>query len=240
MRESVKTSLAVLFIVVLAGVFWFALLAPKRDSANELSERATAVSAEIASEQYQLTAAVTAKENFASNYRKLVLLGKAVPSEAATSSLLVQLQGIGTRAKTSFVSIVLGGEGGGESAEAAVPAEGESALELPLGAAVGAAGLPAMQYSLEFEGGFFEIADFINELDALVETKNEEVDAKGRLVTIDGFSLNPVKEASGSDHKLTAAFHVTTYVTPADQGLTAGATEAGPEASEAIESEVTP
>jgi Tfp pilus assembly protein PilO len=237
MRESVKTSLAVLFIVLLAGVFWFALLAPKRDKANELSERATAVSAEVASEQSQLTEAAAARENFASYYRKLVLLGKAVPSEAATPSLLVQLQGIGTRAKTSFVSIVLGG--GGESSEAAAPVESESASELPLGAAVGAAGLPAMQYSLEFEGGFFEIADFIKELDSLVKTKNEEVDAKGRLVTIDGFTLAPNREGSSSN-KLTATFQVTTYVTPPDQGLTAGATETGPETSESIESEATP
>src|SRR2546429_4578815 len=46
---------------------------------------------------------------------------------------------------------------------------------------------------------------------------------RSRLATIDGFSLQP--SSSGG---LTANLAITTYVTPASQGLTAGATPAGP------------
>ena len=101
MKESSKTVLAVLCVVALALVFWLALLAPKRDKAGELSERSDALSAEVATEQAKASEAVAAKEEFPSLYRQLVLLGKAVPAEAATPSLLVQLNGVGARAKAS-------------------------------------------------------------------------------------------------------------------------------------------
>ncbi len=86
-----------------------------------------------------------------------------------------------------------------------------------------------MPYSLEFEGGFFEVADFIQALDRAVKTKNGEVDARGRLVTIDGFELVPAENGqAGASETLTAHFTVSTYVTPPGQGLTAGATSSGP------------
>ena len=60
---------------------------------------------------------------------------------------------------------------------------------MPLGAAIGPAGLAVMPYTLIFEGNFFQVADFIHGLDSLVETKNEEVAVTGRLITINGFAL---------------------------------------------------
>jgi Tfp pilus assembly protein PilO len=229
-----KTVLAVLSVILLAGAFWLILLAPKREKAYELSEEATAISAELASASSQLAAAKRAKENFGSLYSKLTLIGKAVPSESGTSSLVVQLQGIANRSKTSFVTIEFGAEGGGESAEPSAPA-GSSTPRLPIGAVVGPAGLPAMPYTLKFGGNYFEIARFIKELDSLVKTDNEGVDANGRLVLIDGFTIEPEEEeeAGAAAGPLKATFQVTTYVAPPNEGLTAGATAAGPESVEA-------
>ncbi len=91
-----------------------------------------------------------------------------------------------------------------------------------------------MPYALEFDGGFFAIADFIEGIDSLVETRDGTVDAKGRLVTIDGFNMAPSGEEEGSaSSDLHASFSVTTYVTPPGQGLTAGATAEGPSATPA-------
>jgi Tfp pilus assembly protein PilO len=227
MRQSTQTALAVLAVIALAGAFWLLLLAPKREKANELSEQTSTLSAAVASEQAKVTEAVTAKEQFPNYYRQLVLLGKAVPADAATPSLLVQLNGISRQAQTLFKTISLGA--GGEEGGNGEVSEGPGAM-LPIGASVGAAGLPAMPYLLEFQGGFFGIADFIEGLDSLVETENGEVIANGRLVTIDGFTMSPPPEGgSTSNQALTASFQVTTYVTPPDQGLTAGATSSGPE-----------
>lgn len=108
------------------------------------------------------------------------------------------------------------------------PATEASAATQPLGAVVGAAGLPTLPYELAFQGTFFDVADFIGGLDGLVTPQDDgaRVSSDGRLFTIDGFSLQP--SAPGSSSKLDASFLVTTYVTPEDQGLTGGASPNGP------------
>jgi hypothetical protein len=100
-----------------------------------------------------------------------------------------------------------------------------AASTLPLGAAIGPAGLAVMPYELTFSGDFFHIADFIEGLDALVKSENEKVDVRGRLITINGFSLAP-SQAGFPD--LEASFTVTTYLTPPSEGVTAGATPEAP------------
>jgi Tfp pilus assembly protein PilO len=224
--EQTKIALVVVAMIALAGVFWLVLLAPKRDKAGELSEQVSALSTEVTAAKSEAATALGAKKNFAVDYQQLVELGAAVPAEAATPSLLIQLNGLSDRARTSFQTIALGS--GGESGAAP---EGTSTALLPLGASAGPSGFAAMPYTLAFEGGFFDITKFIDSLDGLVTTKaNGKVDAHGRLITIDSFSLAPVgSEGTGSSSsQLAANFAVTTYVTPPGQGLTAGASAAGP------------
>jgi Tfp pilus assembly protein PilO len=225
-NESTKTALAVVFVIVIAAGFWLILLSPKRDQANELKEQASTLSTELEAARTQADEALAAKKDFTADYAQLVQVGKAVPADSGTSSLLVELEALGIVTHTSFDSISLGtGEGGGEASS-----EGSESTALPpLGSTTGPSGLLAMPYSLEFEGGFFEVADFIQRLDALVKTKNGAVDARGRLVTVDNFELVPAEKGSeGGGSNLTAHLSVSTYVTPPGQGLTAGATPAGP------------
>ena len=73
-----------------------------------------------------------------------------------------------------------------------------------------------MPYTLTFDGSFFQIADFIEGLDSLVETTNDNVAVDGRLITIDGFSL--AADPAGGFPALQATFSVTTYLTPPDPG----------------------
>ncbi len=117
------------------------------------------------------------------------------------------------------------------STSAAAPTEAAAAT-VPIGAAVGPAGLPAMPYNLTFTGDFFQIANFLESLDELVHMPRGEVDVTGRLLTVDGFALAPEETAGGASLSaiptLTANLAVTTYLTPADQGITAGATLGGP------------
>jgi Tfp pilus assembly protein PilO len=226
MSDTAKVALVVAAMVVLAGAFWVLLLSPKRDKSNELSEQVTALTSEVSQARQQAAASLVAKKNFPSDYRQLVVLGAAVPAEAATPSLLVQLNGLSDHAKTSFQSISLGsgeGEAGAPTSEAEA---GGSAELLPLGAGSGPSGFAAMPYTLAFEGGFFDITKFIEGVDGLVTTKPDgEVDAHGRLMTIDSFSLTPVGSEGGnsSGNQLSASFSVNTYVTPPGQGLTSGA-----------------
>jgi Tfp pilus assembly protein PilO len=117
------------------------------------------------------------------------------------------------------------------STSTAAPTEAAAAT-LPIGASVGPAGLPVMPYNLKFTGDFFQIANFLESLDEMVHMPHGEVDVTGRLLTVDGFALAPQQSAAGATLSaiptLTANLSVTTYLTPADQGITAGASPSGP------------
>jgi hypothetical protein len=87
-----------------------------------------------------------------------------------------------------------------------------------------------MPYEVTFDGDFFQIADFIKGLDSLVETQNSKVTVDGRLVTIDGFSLEASPETGFP--ALQASFSLTTYLTP-PQDSAAGASPETPGGAEA-------
>ncbi len=84
-----------------------------------------------------------------------------------------------------------------------------------------------MPYTLGFDGDFFQIADFVKSLDDMVGMHGGLVDVKGRLLTVDGFTLSATSVDSGTPG-LSAELHVTSFLTPPDQGITAGATPTGP------------
>ena len=243
-KSGTATIVAMVLVAALALGFWVLSLGPKRDEAAKLGEQVTQVEGSLGEHEAEVAAAEEARSQFPVDYQKLVVLGKAVPASDETASLLVQLTGVAERAGVEFSSIALSAEGGGgEEAPPAPAGEVASATEaeaslLPLGAAVGSAGLAVMPYTLTFNGSFFEVADFVKGLDAMVKSHNEGVAVKGRLVTVNSFSLatgesSEPGEPSGGGGALTATFSVTTYLTPPDQGLTAGASPVGPESSTA-------
>jgi Tfp pilus assembly protein PilO len=234
---------AMLIVVAVATGFWIGLLSPKRSEADKLAVRAETLESSLAGHTAEVEAAEAAKRSFSSDYAHLVVLGKAVPAEAETASLIVQIQRLADRTQVHFGSLNLD-SGGGAEGEAPVveagtqtPTEASASL-MPLGATVGPAGLAVMPYSLTFEGNFFKIADFIEKLDGLVETKNENVAVNGRLFTLGSFSLEP---GDGGFPNLVANFSITTYLTPPGQNLTEGiapegTTETGTLASATVES----
>jgi hypothetical protein len=230
LNDTARSIVAVIVIVVLAGAFWLVLLSPKREKSSELSKQEKAVAATVTTEQARAEAGEAAKKAFPQDYRQLVLLGKAVPAEADTPSLLVQLNGLGNDSNAIFKSIGLS-SGTGESEELTTEGATSASALPPLGASVGPAGLLKMPYELEYEGGFFNVAHFLEKLDSMVQTNGNEVAAKGRLIVVDGFGLTPLSGEEGgrtSSSKLAASISVSTYVTPPGQGVTAGATATGP------------
>jgi Tfp pilus assembly protein PilO len=251
-------------VVALAIAFYMLILAPKRDKASELSGQIDDLQASIAQQQQVAEFGEQARKDFPRYYGRLVVLGKAVPAQADTSSMLVQLNSITNHSKIRLNSISLAqGSGSSDSSSttstttappsptsatgtpsasasgttgstsssstataAPVPATEASAATQPLGAIVGAAGLPTLPYELGMQGSFFDVADFMGGLDDLVKPQNggAEVASNGRLFTVDGFSLSSL----GAGGQLDASLLVNTYVTPEAQGLTAGASPSGP------------
>lgn len=96
-----------------------------------------------------------------------------------------------------------------------------------------------MPYDLTMTGSFFDVSNFIGGLDSLVMPRDsgQQVSANGRLFTVDGFSLSLGQD--GPAH-LDAKFSVTTYLSPADQGLTAGASPGGPSPASPTEPQTQP
>lgn len=238
-----RAIVAMLAVAVLAIAFWMLLLGPKREEASKLGAQVEKLQASLSQHRAEAATALEAREEFPVAYQHLVVLGKAVPGDDDTASLLVQLNRIANGADVTFRNLTLEAEGGAEAAPAPAPApapEGSAATPassvasptevaastLPLGAAIGPAGLAVMPYTLTFDGEFFEIADFVKGLDSLVETENEKVSVDGRLFTINGFSLEPAPNSGFP--ALQATFSVTTYLTPPAQGVTAGATPVSP------------
>lgn len=248
-NSSNRLIISILVVAAAAIAFWILALSPKREEADKLATQAEQAQLALSTAQSEVAAAVAAKQEFPANYRRLVVLGQAVPADDETSSLLVELNHVATASKVKFNSIDLVSSGEAAPAPAATPppssasptpSEGASgavpaaattppteaaASLMPLGASVGPAGLAVMPYNLTFTGSFFHVADFIKGIDSLVHTGSSKLAVDGRLMTLNSFAL----AGDGEDlSKLSATFSVTTYLTPPSQGLTAGATPTEP------------
>lgn len=257
--------------VAIIAAFWFMAISPQRQKASELDAEIDTVRASI--DEYEQTAAFAeqARQDFPRYYGKLVVLGKAVPENADTASMLVELNRIAARENVGFRTIKLspGGaasaptptptpapapptDGSTASTDGAAPADASTASSdpaaasadpaaaaaanpvpteataaaLPIGSAIGPAGLPTLPYSASFRGRFFDMADFFNGLDGLIKANSKKVAADGRLITIDGFAFFADEKVGFP--MLEANVAITTYSTPASQGLTGGATPTAP------------
>lgn len=251
MRPRDMALLAGVAVVGLIAAFWLLVLSPKREEAAELGQQVEQLEGAVAEQEQIAAAAEQAREDFDQNYQRMVVLGKAVPEDEDTASLFVQLEEIAGDSEVDFRAIRLestgdaapppateetttdqaeseDAEGDEEPAPAPDPAPPtETAVAgQPIGSAVGPAGLPVMPYELELRGTFFELADFLDGVDALVRPRSGKPRVSGRLVTVDGFELVADKQLGFP--ALTATLALNTFVIPSEQGLTAGATPTGP------------
>ncbi len=241
MTASNRLVISMLAVAALAAAFWVLVLAPKREESAKLGTQVVNLRSALASSQNKASEAESARHAFPTDYQQLVVLGKALPPSDNTSSLLVEVSHIAHRSKVKFNKIELSpaaGEGASSTSTPSAPSAASStnaspvppteaaASLLPLGASIGPAGLGVMPYELSFEGNFFHVADFIHGIDALIHTSNRNVAVDGRLVTLNGFALSASTQRPFP--YLSANFSVTTYVTPPNQGVTAGATPTSP------------
>lgn len=241
MSSSNRVIVAMLGVVALAVAFWMLLLSPKKEEVGKLDNQVAQQEELLSLHRSEVQRGLEAQKAFPAEYQQLVVLGKAAPADDDTASLLVQLNRIALDSKVRFETFVLSPASGETEAPEAppAPAPGEtvtypsptevSASTMPLGAGIGPAGLAVMPYTLTFKGSFFHVADFIQGLDSLVRTKNEQVEVTGRLITINGFTLT--EDPGKGFPYLEASFTVTTFLVPPEEGVTGGATPSSPEPS---------
>ena len=208
---------AVLVVAALGGV-WFVGLAPKRKQAADLQQQIDTANQQLADAQQKAATARQAKSRYDKDYAEIATLGKAVTKSDALPSLIYQLQSAAHNARIDFRSLKVSGGGGqgpvastpstpantasaannnggsGSSsssspAPAPAPATQASAATLPPGAAVGSAGFPTMPFSFVFNGSFFDMENFVRDVQRFVRVNGARVDVSGRLLSIDAFSL---------------------------------------------------
>lgn len=252
MKGAERIILVALPLLAVVIGFWMLVLAPKQREASELQESIDSLRATISASESEIAVAEQARQAFPRNYADLVRLGTAVPEDDDQATLIHDLAELGRRDSVNFRSFeVTPGSTDATPAPAPPPTATEptttdvdatttttvsdpavateaSAASLPLGATVGPAGLPVTPYSLTYFGGFFDMADLFAAFDKRVRVSDRggRPEVRGRLITIDGFSLSadPIKGFPS----VRADLDVTTYLVPPGEGISAGATPAGP------------
>ena len=84
------------------------------------------------------------------------------------------------------------------------------------GAATGT--LQPLPFEYKFKGDYYSLEKLIHNVRAWSKKRNRQLAVSGRLIVIEGFSLNRSK----------VTIVATSYMLPADQSLFGGATPAGP------------
>lgn len=223
-------------LVVLAAGGWFLVLSPKRTEAGNLGAQIDTQRQQLASAQSDLASGAQARSEYARDYATVAQLGAAVPSDDNVASLLVQIQQAANASKVQFVSLAPGQSSGAVASAPPPPTTGGAAATqattatLPPGAAVGSAGFPTMPFAFTFSGNFFHLSDFVGRLQRFLVVGNRKLLVSGRFMTLDGIGL-----AAGQKGfpQINASVAATTYLLPASQGLTNGATASGPAGSTA-------
>jgi Tfp pilus assembly protein PilO len=131
MRASDRSIIFGVALLGLAIAFYMLVLGPKRDKASELGSQIDSLNASIAAANQQAEYGAQARQEFPKYYGRMVVLGKAVPAQSDTASMLVQLNSMADRSKVDLMSIALG-QGSGGSASSSAPAPAQTA---PSGAA---------------------------------------------------------------------------------------------------------
>lgn len=232
MTQRDRTLIGVVVAALIVAAAWFLMLAPQREEANQLSKDVTAKRQALTQAQADVAAGLAAKRSYDGAYTTVARLGAAVPEDDNVPSLLLQVQRAAKATSIDFRELKVGG-GSGAAAPVAPPATpGAPATQvttatLPPGAAVGPAGFPTMPFTFTFTGDFFRMSDFIGRLERFLVVRNSRMLVSGRFMTIDGIALTAAPDGFP---RIQANVTATTYLLPATQGLTDGATAAAPAA----------
>jgi hypothetical protein len=84
--------------------------------------------------------------------------------------------------------------------------------------------LETVPLDFQFDGSFFDLADFFHRMKRFVRVANDQIVVRGRLLTIDSFSF----DSADNFPSLKASVHATVYLAPKAQGVSAGASPSGP------------
>ena len=215
MSRTYKILLVLVVAVLAGGGYWKLALAPKRAQVVELDEQVAVAEAQLSQSRALVNTYRGAQKSYKANYETVVRLGKAVPTDDDTRSLLVQLDSSAKRAGVDFDAINVNGGGGASDATGAGPvAPG----------AVDAGTFSAMPFAFGFTGTFASLGDFFSRLERFVSLKGDSIEVSGRLVRVESLTLAPDPDGWPG---LTAMVGASAYIVPETAGVDAAAAGAG-------------
>ena len=137
-------------------------MAPKRAEAAKLEQEVATQEAQLAQTQALIQTYEGARAAYKDNYAKVVRLGKAIPSDDDTKSLVVQLDAAAKRSDVDFDTLNVNGRRWR-------PPPTAPARSIP--GAVNAGAFSAMPFALSFTGDFATLGNFLSRLERFVTSR---------------------------------------------------------------------
>ena len=156
--QSVVIALIVVGFVLAAAGGYFMLIGPQRSKASDLDKQIADTNAAIDSAR-ALT--LQAKQGAQIRIADVFRLTKAMPDQTDMAGIVLELNQVAQASGITFEQIT------------------PSATATPL------SGYVAIPITVEFQGNFYELADFLYRLRNLVDVRHGALDATGRLFAID-------------------------------------------------------
>jgi Tfp pilus assembly protein PilO len=224
----VNRTYRILIVVVLCaasvGGYWKFLLAPKRQEAADLQNKVALTQAQLEQTRATLATYKKSAKTYRDNYATVVRLGKAVPADDDTRSLLVQLDTTAKRSAVGFANIDMQQSGAAGSAGSVASDQSTSGSGIVPGAIAGGS-FSTMPFSFGFTGTFESLSNFFGRVNRFVTVKGDKIQVNGRLLRIDRIKVTP---GEGGWPALQAEIGASTYLLPQT-----GATEQGPQGATA-------
>jgi Tfp pilus assembly protein PilO len=208
--------------------YWFLMLAPKRKEVTSVKDQLTQAQAQRDTAVQRLAGLSGAKRSFAKDYATVIYVGKSIPTTVDMPSLLVQLDRASRGTGIRFSSIKVGTRSSGTSsaASAAAPAASGTPAPATSAASTSKSSLDNVPLDFEFNGSYFELADFLHRMKRFVRVSNDRIVVRGRLMTINDVTFDVPEPTNPTAIK--ATIHATVYLSPKAQGSAAGASASGP------------
>ena len=216
MSRTYRALLVVIVAAVAVGGYWKFALAPKRQEAAALEQQVIEAQTQLGQTRATIASYRDAKGQYQANRATVVRLGKAVPADDDTRSLVVQLDAAAKRSGIDFDNVDISAGG------AAAGTAGTAATSVTPGA-VNLGSFSAMPFNFSFTGRYTNLQSFISRLERFVTVDGEKIDVNGRLLRVDGLSLHA---ASDGWPGLQADIAASSYLLPAGADQTAVAAAA--------------
>jgi hypothetical protein len=210
--RSIRILLLAVVAVAAVGGYWKLALAPKRAEAAKLDQDVAVAEAQLVQTQSLIATYEGAQKEYKANYATMVRLGKAVPTDDDTRSLMVQLDTSAKRSGIDFDTINLNAAGGPASATTGAPAPTTPG-------AISTGAFSAMPFQFTFTGTFGTLGNFFTRLESFVTLKGDAIDVRGRLLRVESLKLEPDQDGWPG---LQATVGASSYIVPEMTEVAAG------------------